>query len=111
MVDMDNMPVNRIQAAISRYEEKMPTIAKEKLDKLSEQLKTEWGDLCTYQTLQSQAFAMGKLTLAEAQQIYQILGGECPSPEGWDKRPLAERVVVTQIMSELLDAKIAKARR
>ena len=87
---------NRIQAGIDRINEKMKTVSEDKLKSLNEGLKTDFMDLCEYQKLQSTAFACGKLTLEEAQTLYQIYGGEAPSPERWDKRTLAEKVIATQ---------------
>lgn len=98
--------VNRIQAGIDRINEKMKQVSEEKLASLSEGLKTDWKDLVEYQRLQSTAFACGKLTLEEAQTLYQIYGGEAPSPEKWDKLTLAEKVIGTQTAAELLKMKI-----
>ena len=92
---------NRIQAAIERINEKMKQVSEEKLASLNEGLKTDWADLVEYQKLQSTAFACGKLTLEEAQTLYQIYGGEVPSPEKWDKLSLAEKVIGTSSAAEL----------
>jgi len=92
---------NRIQAGIDRINEKMKAVPEEKLKSLSEGLKTDWSELIEYQKLQSTAFACGKLTLEEAQTLYQIYGGEIPSPEKWDKLSLAEKVIGTQTAGEL----------
>ena len=97
---------NRIQAGIDRINEKMKTVSEEKLSSLNESLKTDWAELVQYQKLQSTAFACGKLTLEEAQILYQIYGGEVPSPEKWDKRSLAEKVIGTQSAAELAKMKI-----
>lgn len=97
---------NRIQAAIDRINEKMKTVSEEKIKGLNESLKTDWADLCEYQKLQSTAFACGKLDLEEAQTLYQIYGGESPSPEKWEKRTLAEKVIATSTAAELLKMKM-----
>jgi len=97
---------NRIEAGIARINEKMKTVSEEKLASLNESLKTDWKELVEYQKLQSTAFACGKLTLEEAQTLYQIYGGEVPSPEKWDKLSLAEKVIGTQTADELLKIKI-----
>ena len=97
---------NRIQAGIDRINEKMKQVSEEKLASLNEGLKTDWADLVEYQKLQSTAFACGKLTLEEAQLLYEIYGGEVPSPEKWDKRSLAEKVIGTQTAAELFKTKI-----
>lgn len=97
---------NRIQAGIDRINEKMKTISEEKLKSLNESLKTELSELIEYQKLQSTAFACGKLTLEEAQALYQIYGGEVPSPAKWAKLSLAEKVIGTQTAEELLKMRI-----
>ncbi len=99
---------NRIQAGITRIDEKMKTVSEEKLRNLNESLKTNFADLVEYQKLQSTAFACGKLTLEEAQTLYQIYGGEAPSPEKWDKRTLAEKVIGTQSARELLKIRLCE---
>jgi len=97
---------NRIQAGIDRINEKMKTVAAEKLASLNEGLKADLMELIEYQKLQSTAFACGKLTLEEAQLLYQIYGGEVPSPEKWNKLSLAEKVIGTQTAGELAKMRI-----
>ena len=99
---------NRIQAGIDRINEKMKTVSEEKLKSLNESLKTDFMELVEYQKLQSTAFACGKLTLEEAQTLYQIYGGEVPSPEKWNKLSLAEKVIGTSTASELLKMKMCE---
>lgn len=56
----------------------------------------------TYQTVQSRAFAMGLLTYEEAQTIYVALG-EVPAEDGWAAgTSLATKLVVTQVLAELI---------
>ena len=97
---------NRIQDKIDRVNEKLKEVAPEKIEALSDTLKTDMMDLIEYQKLQSMAFACGKLTMEEAQILYHIYGGELPTPERWDKKSLAEKVVGTQTAKELLDMRI-----
>lgn len=97
---------NRIEAAIARINEKLKTVSQEQKESLQKTLKTNWGDLVEYQRLQSTAFACGKLTLEEAKTLYQIYGGEVPSPEKWDKLALAEKVVGTSTAGELAKMRI-----
>lgn len=99
---------NRIQAGIDRINEKMKTVSEEKLKSLNESMKTDFMDLVEYQKLQSTAFACGKLTLEEAQTLYQIYGGEIPSPEKWDKLTLVEKVIGTQTAGELVKMRICE---
>lgn len=97
---------NRIEAAITRINEKLKTVPEDKKKSLEETLKTSWKDLVEYQRLQSTAFACGKLSLEEANTLYRIYGGEVPSPEKWDKLTLAEKVVGTSTAGELLKMRI-----
>jgi hypothetical protein len=56
-----------------------------------------------YQTLQSRSFAMGKLSLYDAQHIYMALG-EAPGANGWAaETDLATKLVVTQVLAELIE--------
>ncbi len=97
---------NRIQDKIDRVNERMKEVSPEKLETLSQGLKAEMFELVEYQNLQSMAFACGKLTMEEAQILYHIYGGELPTPERWDQKSLAEKVVGTQTAKELLDMRI-----
>ena len=102
---------NRIAEAIARREAKIAEVGsspegKVKLSGLDKSMATGFSDLVEYQGIQSWAFASGLLNLDEAQQVYRLLGGECPTPECWDKLSLATRVVLTQLMSELLAKKL-----
>lgn len=92
---------NRIAASLARINEKLTTISEDKKSSLEQTLKTSLIDLIEYQKLQSTAFACGKLTLEEATSLYQLYGGEVPSPEKWDKLSLAEKIVGTQTAAEL----------
>ena len=92
---------NRIQSGIDRINEKIKTVPEDKLKALEEGLKTDFDDLVEYQKLQSTAFACGKLSLEEAGMLYQMFGGEAPSPEKWDKLTLAEKVIGISTAAEL----------
>ena len=97
---------NRIETAIARINEKLKTVPEEKRRSLAGTMETGWDDLCEYQKLQSTAFACGKLTLEEANTLYQLYGGELPSPERWDKLSLAEKIVGTSTAAELAKMRI-----
>ena len=97
---------NRIQDKIDIVNEKLKTVDPGKIESLSKTLKAELFELIEYQKLQSMAFACGKITLEEAQTLYQLYGGEFPTPEKWDELSLAEKVVGTQTSKELLDMRI-----
>jgi len=97
---------NRIETAIARINEKLKTVPEEKRRSLTGTLKTGWDELIEYQKLQSTAFACGKLTLEEANTLFQLYGGELPSPERWDKLSLAEKIVGTSTAAELAKMRI-----
>ncbi len=97
---------NRIEAAIARINQRLQSVPQAKQEDLHRTLKTDWDDLCQYQKLQSAAFACGKLTLEEAQTLYQLYGGEAPSPDKWGKLSLAEKVIGTQTAGELAQTRI-----
>lgn len=62
-----------------------------------------------YQNLQSQAFAMGKLSFPEAQRIYAALG-EVPAADGWaEGTDLATKLIVTEVLGELVAARIRRS--
>ena len=92
---------NRIKASIDRIKEKLETVTPEKQVELEKALKATQEELSEYQKLQSAAFACGKLSLEEAQSLYQMYGGESASSEGWERLSLAEKVVATQTAGEL----------
>lgn len=100
---------NRLEARIATLQARIDsgTIPGDKLTDLESSLATDTMDLVEYQNLQSQAHAAGKITFDEAQLLYKLLGGQAPSAQHWDKLSIAERVAITQMMSELLDWKIA----
>lgn len=99
------MSRNRIQDRIQLLNARITggEIPQADLDRLEESLKTDTSDLIQYQNVQAFAHASGKITFAEADMAYNLLGREAPSEEKWNKLSLAERVALTQLMSELLD--------
>ena len=104
---------NRVQAMIDRVQAKFDSgeIAKSKMDDLDKAMKTGFMDLVRYQDLQASAHARGLITTEEATQIYQLLGGEAPSESKWDKLTLAQKVTITQVMGELMGAKLKHVKR
>ena len=97
------MADNRVTKAIALINSRMDKVAPDKLATMVKGLETSFSDLCEYQNLQSQAFAMGKIRADEAQELYRIYGRELPSPEKWNKLSVAERVVGTKMAAELLE--------
>ena len=97
---------NRIQEGIDRIEAKLKTIPPDKAESLSRGLKTSLIELIQYQNIQSAAFACGKLTMDEAMTLYNLYGGEVPSPDKFDKLSLAQKVIATQTAGELAKMRI-----
>ncbi len=99
---------NRVQASIDANNWRLEhrKVSQEKQQELHKSLKTDWSDLVEYQKLQAWGFASGLLSQEEAQQLFQIYGGDNPSPEAWDKRTLAEKIAATKFADELLSAKL-----
>jgi hypothetical protein len=104
---------NRVDERIKLIQAKIDhgNVSQSKLAELEKSLKTDLMDLFQYQNLQAAAHAQGALTTEEAERIYRLLGGEAPSEAKWDKLSIAEKVTVTQVMSELLDAKLKNVKR
>lgn len=107
---------NLVAAAIEALREQIATGLKPDgtpmgdLEHLDASLALDIGELFAYQEAKSRAQVMGVLTTAEAMTIYAALGGEYGGNEsngGWDSgADLATKVVVTQVMGELIAARI-----
>lgn len=107
---------NRIAKAIENLREQIATGLKPDgtpmgdLEKLDASLAIDIGELFAFQEAKSRAQVMGVLTVDEAMTIYAALGGEfggVDSNGGWDSSAdLATKVVVTQLMGELIAARI-----
>ena len=74
-----------------------------KLKKLSGTLDMDVAEFVRFQELKSLASQNGKLTLAEAQLIYEYLG---ESPYTFNEQPVEVKVVLTALFSELLAAQL-----
>lgn len=99
---------NRIAEAIERIKPKveaLDTEARERMEETSQLVGTDHFD---YQQVQAQAHAAGKITTAEAQIIYMALGEyQSPDNDGWtEDTDLATKIVVTQIIGELLGVSV-----
>ena len=109
-----NPNVNRVAQMIERQEN---TIAqrlatgqstKEQVDALHKTLNMQLDEYCRFQQIKSLAFAGGKITADEAQTIYVHLG---TSVDFFNSRPIAVKVVLTQIFQEFLEMLIKAKRR
>lgn len=96
---------NRIQSAISVCEIKVKQLAAEKVVNLGKQLDIQFDEFVKFQELKSVASIDGTLTLDEAQTVYGYLGN---TPEHFNRQPVAVKVVLTQLLAELLKRRIAR---
>jgi hypothetical protein len=107
---MFTLTPNRLSKAIETVQGQID----ERLDEagakaLGDTLAVTFEEHFQYQQLQARAHVMGNLTTDEAQIVYVALG-EVGSPEngGWAaETTLATKVVVTQLMGELLEKRLA----
>ena len=95
-----------LDEVVSRYEQKITErlatgkTTQEQVDKVG--LVDSDMELFAYQTLQSRAFASGKISFDVAQWLYRTIGGEYPTKKRFNAQSPAKRAVVTQLMGELL---------
>lgn len=103
------MEKNRVAEAIARMRERIANGQKvdgspitADLVALERGLANSVMEHIAFQNAQARAFAMGKLTQAEATTIYTALG-EVPAGDGWASgTDLATKIIVTQVMAELV---------
>ncbi len=93
--------MNRIISAIEK--QKSAIIAKglsvEKIDELYKALDMSMVEYVRFQEAKSLAFIDGRLSLEEANCVYAYLGS---TPDHFNKQPLAVKIVLTKLFSELL---------
>ena len=100
--------MNRVVAAIERQKTIISQrlanglVTQDRLDSLNKTLDMDIREFCKYQEIKSLAFAMGKLTLEEAQTLYNLLGMTCLD---FNSRPLEVKVVLTRMFAELIHSK------
>lgn len=95
----------RIRTAIAQVEEVISEYSTERQDALAERLDLSLEELSFYQQRKSVAMMDGTLDQATARWLYAKLGdaGEARDETGWPlDTTLAERVIVTKVMAELL---------
>ena len=101
---------NRIAAAIGRYNAKIEAMGGEdatglngkRIGDLHADMALSLSEFVSFQNLQAQAHASGRITMGEAQLIYMALGGEAYQGDWPEGTSLATKVTITQIMEELL---------
>jgi hypothetical protein len=102
--------MNRVVAGIERMKAQIADrIAKglttaEKVEETRKALDMEWDEYTTFQNLKSIAVTSGKLTLDEGMTIYNYLGEA--GPDKFNGQPVEVKATLTQILRELLQAKI-----
>jgi len=96
---------NRIEAGVIRMRKQIAdrNVPQATLDSLHKSLDLAFIDYCSLQDVKSQAFAGGTLTLDEANYVYGILG---TTPDHFNRQPLAEKVIITQLAGELLKLRL-----
>jgi hypothetical protein len=113
---------NRIDAAIGRQQGRIDKLIESgvdlrgnpieaSLESLDQTMALTVADHADFQNQQARAAAMGKLNTDEALTIYAALGeSHNPDNGGWEYGVnLATKVIVTQIISELLSKVLSKA--
>jgi hypothetical protein len=97
---------NRIHLAINRATKLLESEDAQKLKDLSKKLDMTIQEHSRSQELKSLAQAEGKLTLDEATTVFNILGG---NPSHFNSQSLAAKFTVTNLIRELLQAKVKTA--
>jgi hypothetical protein len=98
------MPNNRIVRTKKWYNDRIPQLDDEKLQKCQELVKLSFEEWMTFQKWQSVFFADGKLEYEESQLIYLSLGGESYnySTFGWDDDvELSTKMAIQDILAML----------
>lgn len=90
-----------IQTLIDRINDKLSSKDKKTKDKLYKTLDIEFMEKAKYFELNSQSFAMGIIDLEMSQFVYNKL-------KDYEHTTLAERIIITQLMSELLQKKLTR---
>ena len=95
--------MNRITTSIQKTRTMIEkkNLDQTKLDTLSQQLNMSWEEYVMLQERKSLACASGRLSLEEAQVVYAYLG---ESVETFNAQPLEVKIVLTQLLQELLRA-------
>ena len=115
---------NRVSDAVGRQQDRIDKLVEggrdlkgnpigPSLKRLEKEMGLDASEHAAFQQQQSQAAAMGDLNTDEAMLVYNALGEyHNPSNDGWAPGVgLATKVIVTQIISELLARGLTKSRR
>jgi hypothetical protein len=104
--------MNRLTPAIERTRTKVEALDIATRKSLDENLDLDFEEHFQYQETQARAHVMEKLSADEAQVIYSALGEVGSSTNGgWARdTDLATKIIVTQIIGELLQMRINAVR-
>ena len=103
---------NRIAAAIVRQRQEIArklaagVLTEERVEEIRREMDLHLNEFARFQEVKSLAHLEGVLTLAEAQLIFELLGGV---PSVFNARDCATKAVLTQTFQELLRWQVRKA--
>lgn len=96
--------MNRIEKAVALVEGKLAAITEDKRATLEKAMTLDFREHVAYMEANALAYAGNRLLLEESQMVYQALGEGFV--DGWPKdTSLAMKIVITQLMGELLRPK------
>jgi len=105
--------MNRIVVAIAKMKAQIETriangiVTAEKVEETRKALDLQWDEYVAFQNLKSIAVTSGKLSPDEGMTIYNYLGEA--GPDHFNGQPVEVKATLTQILRELLQAKIKAA--
>ena len=105
--------MNRIAARITELLPRVAELSPEKRHTLDATLTLDASEYVAYQKLQASAHASGRITSAEAQAVYLALinWNSTATATSNSIATTATRIVVTQLMRELLEESIKNGRK
>lgn len=97
----------KLNRMIEEVRGKLSSVDYDKLTELDSNMGIAFDEHFAYQNMQAEAHASGLLSPDAAQIVYSALGEVYNSSNGgWVTKDLATKVVVTQLMAEILERKI-----
>ncbi len=90
---------NRIQNAIDAVQISVEQMPHHERDRMHKSFNIDFDEYCAFQNAKSHGQAMGRLTLEEAQTVYNVLGS---GPRDFNSRSQADKIVVTKMIAELM---------
>ena len=97
--------MNRIEQMITKINGtiKEKKISKDKLKEMNKSLDMSIEEFCKFQSIKSEAYLNGNLSLNESTTVYSLLGETIDTFNG---RTFAEKYVLTKLFEELLSLSI-----